>query len=189
MKLFSKYIYLILIQIFFHCFYNHSFSQIMKNNAAITYPVPAKSDNLLFYVQRNYNTNTIVYCLNILPNGKINKIEPIHPYWINFENRAKKEELTYMQKNYAYGLESKVTNSDNFIINFVSYKKRYIYLMKSVRDNSYKAYIFINGVYSELRRIFVKIDGGTFWVPIVKYIELYGIDNKTGKDVYEKIIP
>jgi len=180
---------IILINLFIICFYSISFSQVKKSNAVISYPVPPKNDNLLFYVQRSINKNTIVYDLNLLSNGKINTNEPIHPYWISYELGAKKEELSYIQKNYAYGLETKITNKDNFVVNFVSYKQRSIYLIKSGKDNSYKAYISIKGNFAELQRIFVKIDGGTFWFPNVKYVEIFGYDNKTGKSVYEKIIP
>ncbi|MBP1650066.1 MAG: CDP-alcohol phosphatidyltransferase, partial [Bacteroidetes bacterium] len=40
-----------------------------------------------------------------------------------------------------------------------------------------------------LDRIYIEIDGGTFWHPNVLYIELKGKDMVTGKEVKEQIKP
>ena len=37
------------------------------------YPVPGKADDLLFYIQRNQNKNTVVYNLNRNLDGTVNK--------------------------------------------------------------------------------------------------------------------
>jgi hypothetical protein len=40
-----------------------------------------------------------------------------------------------------------------------------------------------------LHRIFLKIDGGSFWLPHITYVEVTGKDMTSGKTVIEKIIP
>ncbi|MFN3665301.1 MAG: DUF4833 domain-containing protein [Sediminibacterium sp.] len=40
-----------------------------------------------------------------------------------------------------------------------------------------------------LTRIFIKIDGGTFWSPNVVYMEMKGIDEQTGKEVMQRFKP
>ena len=37
------------------------------------YPVPS-DENMLFYIQKSYNTNTVVYAANIDADGKVNSI-------------------------------------------------------------------------------------------------------------------
>jgi hypothetical protein len=50
-------------------------------------------------------------------------------------------------------------------------------------------YTTINQRQAQLSRIFVKIDGGTFWSPNVVYMELKGTDPVTGKEVMERVKP
>jgi hypothetical protein len=45
----------------------------------------------------------------------------------------------------------------------------------------------INQKQCVLTKIFVRIEGGTFWVPNVRYIEVTGTDPATGKTVTERI--
>ena len=41
----------------------------------------------------------------------------------------------------------------------------------------------------QVDKIFIKTDGGTFWFPVVRYIEVFGIELATGKPIREKFIP
>ncbi len=52
-----------------------------------------------------------------------------------------------------------------------------------------KAYTSVNGKLIELQKIFFKTDGGTFWSPNVVYIDISGIDLKTGKYITERTLP
>ena len=47
----------------------------------------------------------------------------------------------------------------------------------------------INNKEAILQRIFIKVSGGTFWVPNVVYVEFRGIDPTTGKEVKERFKP
>jgi len=154
------------------------------------YPTPPKTDKMLFYVQRSHNKNTIVYDLNFKLDKKLNNEEPIHPYWIRYEEGGVKKELSYIQKKYAYGLEFNIQDSYNskYKVYFVCYSKKYFELMKSPKDNKMRAYITVNNKFLELEKIFIKTDGGTFWFPTVKYIDITGKD-ATGKTITERMIP
>jgi len=169
----------------------YSYSQINPKSLKETYPVPAKTDNLLFYLQRTHNKNTIIYELNISSDGKLNKQEPVRPYWIRFEEGGKRMELTYIQKELAYGVNAEIKDQKkgSYALKLVSFKSRYIYLQKHLPDNKYRAYIMINSKVSELQSIFVNTVERTVGFPEVKSIELFGVDLKTNKEVYEKIIP
>jgi len=159
-------------------------------NIADTFPVPKGNKNMAFYVQRTHNINTIVYELNYNKDSTLNEKTPIHPYWIRYADKGETQELSYIQNTYAYGIVSKVIDAEKktFKINFVSYKKRDIFLVRSKNSNRYHAYITINGKLSQLDRVFARIDGGTFWVPHITYVEITGKD-LNGNVVSEKIIP
>ncbi len=155
------------------------------------FPKPEKTKSLLFYVQRTFNTNTLMYELNTDDKGNINLTEPIKIHWVNYATNGSSEGLNYIQRKYAYGLDIKLTDAEkkSYVFNFVSYKKKQLYLMKSPTDNRYDVYIEINHKLVVLNSIFIQIEGGTFWVPKVKYLEVTGKDVTKGEDVVEKIIP
>lgn len=161
---------------------------------ADTFPVPSGNKKMLFYVQRTHNTNTIVYELNYLNDSTLNPAAPIHPFWIRYADqgadKGKTQELSYIQRQYAYGVTAQLIDKEKqtFKVNFVSYKKRDIFLMRSKTDKSYAAYMTINGKLVRLERVFVMIEGGTFWVPHITYVDVTGRD-MAGKTVSEKIIP
>jgi hypothetical protein len=176
----------VVIYIFLVCF-AFSYAQLKAQEG---YPTPAKTDNLLFYIQRSHNKNTIAYELNFSDDKKINPEQPIHPYWIRYEEGGAKQELSYIQRNYAYGLKFQLIDKQNesYKIYFVSYSKKYILLMKSPKDNKFRAYISLNNKSIEIQKIFIKTDGGTFWFPVVKYIDVSGKDSKTGNVITERIV-
>ena len=155
------------------------------------YPVPLKTENLLFYFQRSHNKNTVVYELNILPDGKINKHKPVNTYWIRYEEGGIKKELSFLQLK-AFGIQWQLTDKEkeSFILHFNCFRKREIYLLKANTTDSYKAYIKINGELSELTRMYIKSENNSLGIPLsVKFIEISGISFKNGKNITEKYIP
>jgi hypothetical protein len=151
------------------------------------YPVPPDNISRLFYVQRSPNINTIVYELND-KNGKIDPENPVHVYWIRYAAGGEREELSYIQRKFAYGMVSKQTGPEQFDIRFVSYKKFPLTLMKA-SDGKYHIFATVQQTKMILSRIFVKIEGGSFWLPNVVYVELKGTDPETGKEVTERFKP
>jgi hypothetical protein len=147
--------------------------------------VPSK----LFYVQRDPNTNTIIYDLNVDNKGVLDTENPVHVYWIKYNERGQKEELNFIQRKFAYGLVTKPLDNGKFDVRFVSYKKYPLSLMKSATDNKYHIYATIEKKQAILNRIFIKIEGGTFWVPNVVYVEVKGTDPLTGKEIMERFKP
>lgn len=155
---------------------------------ADTLPVPKGIKELLFYVQRDPNANTVVYELNRTTQGALNEAEPIHPFWIRYADGGEQKELNYIQRKFAYGLNTKKLGKDHYEIKFVSYGKLALYLRKTA-DGKYRVYTTINRKEAILDRVFVRIEGGTFWVPNVLYVELSGRDAATGKAVTGRFKP
>ena len=167
------------------CISAFSFAQ---NKLKDTYPAP-KADNLLFYLQRSKNKNTIVYELNTLPDGSLNPREPVHASWLRYEEGGKKLELSYIQRTLAFGINAKLTDKQNgnYLLTMVSYKARTLFLQKSLVKNKYRILLEINGKMCVLQSIFVNAKDNYWGYPIVESVELFGIDEKTGAPVYEKI--
>lgn len=164
---------------------------LLPLKAQDNYPVPAKTDKLLFYFQRSHNRNTIVYEVNTLPSGQIDGEKPVNCYWIRYEEGGVRKELSFIQRK-AFGLDWQLIDKTkmNFVMHFNNFKNRAIYLMKSEGSGSYKAYASINGELSELTKMFIKSENNSLGIPLsVKYIELGGINLKAGKSVTERYIP
>jgi hypothetical protein len=153
-----------------------------------TFPTPPEGAQTLFYIQRTPNTNTIMYDVN----GEAGKVDPENPvkaYWIRYGEEGQREDLSYIQRNYAYGIKSKRLDARNYELRFVSYKKLPFLLSLSDRDNRYHVYAKINHVDIEVTRVFLQIEGGTFWFPNVVCAEVRGVDRATGKPVVQSFKP
>ncbi len=154
----------------------------------VKFPTPPDNPNTLFYVQRDPNTNTIMYDLNIDKNGKLDTEAPLHVYWIKYAEKGQKEELNYIQRKFAYGINSKKTGDEQYDLRFVSYKKLPLTLKKAEDD---KYHIFVNADQKQmmLNRIFVKVEGGSFWLPNIVYVELKGTEQVNGKEFTYRFKP
>lgn len=154
--------------------------------------MPPPSKELLFYIQRSINTNTLVYELNTDKDGVLNTKEPIHIFWINFEEKQEREPMNYFQRTLAYGIELETIDQaeGKYRFRFVSYKGKYFYLLKSRAENRYRVYASINKVTCELIRIYADVDPGlSLFTPKVHSIQLEGINPVTGEKTMEIIHP
>ena len=160
-----------------------------KNPSPLTFPTPKNIDNMLFYIQRDPNTNTAIYAINYQENGKIDKSNPIKAYWIRYAEKGEKKDFSYMQRKFAYGIESKTSNNpEEFELQFVSYKKLPLTLKKTDSDQKYHVFVNVNQKKIQVEKIFVRIEGGSFWLPNVKYAEITGIDISSNKMITERML-
>lgn len=157
-----------------------------QDKAEASFPTPKGISNQLFYLQRDPNTNTIIYQLNIDSKGELDKESPLNVFWMRYAEKGQKSGLNLIQRKFAYGINSKQMAADKFELKFVSYGKLPLYLMKD-KSNQYRVFVTVANRQIILNRIFVRIEGGTFWVPNVKYVELKGLDANTGQEVAERI--
>lgn len=189
-----KLIFTLLLSVFYLLPPNPAVLQDIKNKNAkfitneVKFPTPPDNPNTLFYVQRDPNINTIMYDLNVDKNGKLDAESPLHIYWIKYAEKGQKEELNYIQRKFAYGINSKKTGDEQYDVRFVSYKKLPL-VLKKADDNKY--HIFVNADQKQimLNRIFVKVEGGSFWLPNIVYVELKGIEQLTGKEIIHRFKP
>lgn len=150
------------------------------------FPVPNGNNKQLFYLQRTPNTNTIVYELNY-KNGEIDFENPVHEFWIRYQENGQRQELSYIQRKFAYGIKSKKLGDNRYELSFVSYKKYKMYLEPGP-DKRLNVYTKINNKKVMLTSIFLKIrEGGSFWSPNIEYVEVSGIEPLSRSIVKEKV--
>lgn len=146
------------------------------------YPRPPQTAQHLFFIQRNLNSNTIVYDMD-LKDGQIKKGHPIDAYWLRYQEDGSRKDLSWLQAVLAYGYTSKVME-EGYRIKLKAYNDRYLSLTK--QGDNWKAFIELNGVNCVLKNIYVFADeSGIF--PDVKYVDIYGLHPQTGTEIKERI--
>ena len=157
-----------------------------QNLKETSLPIPT-GKNLLFFLQRTPDANTVIYELNFKDDGAIDDRNPVKGSWIRYADNGKCKDLTSIEKQFAYGVKSKALGNDQFEIRLAAYKNIPIYLFKAHADQKYYIYIKDEGKNLLLKRVFVKVNGGSFWFPKVAYIDLFTVHSETGKEFLKRI--
>ena len=159
----------------------------IATNAQYNYPVPPKTEVLLFYIQRNHNENTIMYDAKYLADGNLDPKKPIDSYWMRYQEDSTRKELKWLDKK-AYGIHWKSIdgNPKEFDVELVADESRK-FTLKQLGPNKSVLYTTINDLPAEIEHLWIQADNSGMW-PTVLYIELFGFDVKTKKPVYEKMI-
>jgi len=149
------------------------------------YPHPPMDDDLLFYIQRNQNQDTIVYSVNRVAGGMINSRLPMEAYWIKYTEGGIRRELNDLQNKLAFGYDADMISEDLFKFSFVAYPEMDLFIVRTDGDH-YEAHYRMDGRMIRLKHIYVyAVEFGVF--PDVKYIEFYGEELSTGLDAFSKI--
>jgi len=151
------------------------------------FPVPDGVDHLMFYIQRDPNANTVCYALNFDRQGKLNTKEPLDIFWMRYAEDGRRQNLNYIQRVFAYGIKQVKPVAGNEIeFRSVAYDKLPLYLRKGA--SGYYVRTTILGEPCILKRIYVRIDGGSLFKPNVLYVQLEGV-NPRGQNKVERIKP
>jgi hypothetical protein len=143
----------------------------------------------LFKIGRSKDSNEIYYQANTTASGDLDSTDPVSIYWIKFSKNSEREPLTWIQNQYAYGLKFLKTTSQEAIFQFVSYPHRTFVLRKSEKGEFRVFNTNPNGIDMEVERIFIQIDGGTFWFPKISRVELHGKTSGAGNLFVETVVP
>lgn len=156
-------------------------------SAQYNYPVPPKTEILLFYIQRNHNENTIMYDANYLADGNLDPDKPIDAYWMRYQEDSTRKELSWLHKK-AYGIDwnSIDGNPKEFDVELVADESRK-FTLKQIAPNKSALYTTINNLPAEIEHLWIQADNSGMW-PTVLYVELFGFEVQTKKPVYEKMI-
>ena len=142
------------------------------------YPTP-KDANMLFYIQKSFNTNAVVYTLNI--------DEPINVFWRRYQEQGQKRELKYVEKTFGFGVKSDFLKDRPNTVEFtiVALKKLKLFATVDTKGKPTVA-TTINGKPSYIEKVFITAEH-TKLLPEVFAVELFGKEIKTGKYIYERI--
>lgn len=141
----------------------------------------------LFKIARNRDANEIWYTANFSIDGTLDKDHPVDVFWLKKTAQNKTEPLTWIQSRLAYGIKVLKNNSHEVIFQFVSYPHR-TFVIKN-HHNAYQVFTQSNNKEVIVEHIFINISGGTFMLPEISQVELYGIDSETGNRTIEVIQP
>jgi len=140
----------------------------------------------LFFIERSKNKNLVQYDIRLTENRDLPDPRPVNAYWI-LEN-GRREELTSIEKKYAYGIVSQERlDKDKFKIVLAAFKRLEIIVERM--NDSFKAVISINGRESILQKIYIKSEETRAGLPRVLYVDLFGRIKETGLPITERITP
>lgn len=142
----------------------------------------------LFKIGRTKDSNEIYYTINLDKKGNLDSENPITVYWLKKNNGNKVEPLTWIQKKYAYGLHIIEKSDESAKFQFVSYHKRTFELKKN-KEGNFRVYTISEDRLVEVNKIYIHLDGGSFWFPVISKVDLLSKDPVTNKSVVEEIIP
>ena len=148
------------------------------------YPSPEPDQDILFFIQRNQNQNTIVYRVNRTSEGLIDQYLPMDAYWIDYDQGGIRTELNDLQNRLAFGYDSEKINNNLYKFQFVAYKEMTFYILEE--GDAFKVIYDRNGRKVILENIYVyALEFGVF--PVVRYVEFFGRDFRTNEKDYLKI--
>lgn len=153
-------------------------------------PKPKESDNLLFYLQRNKNTNTVIYEAKVDGTGRLQSDLPVNAYWMDYElGENAKSDLSFFERTAVYGVDVEETKDGNgsYLMRLKAFKDRAVTVARN-KVGRYEGLMQINGRRAVLKRIFIEAKEGLL-TPTVVHIDLFGIDPVTGESVFERILP
>ena len=167
---------------FFFCFFSNTIVFSQEN-----YPKPEKTATRLFYIQHSNNHNTYVYDAN-MEGESINTKNPIVEYRIVYTEGGVKKPLSKVQKDFAYGMNTKIIAPNLIEMHLAASSKLKFYLTFSDKEKP-RVYVTINKCKLYLDSMFVQLkEGSTSLKTKAKYVLFSGKDFITGENVVEKLI-
>ena len=158
--------------------------------AVLAGPLVARADEpitqRLFHIERNKNANIVVYDARVLPDGTLQKKDPVDVYWLKLAEDGERKKLKRIERKMAYGFKVHDQEVDRLRLDMKADVGRDLFVA-AVRD-TFRALIDIDGRRSILDRIYIFADESGI-MPKVQYLELFGVDLDTGEERYEKYLP
>jgi hypothetical protein len=139
----------------------------------------------LFTLGRSKNANVVKYAVRTGRDGRLDAANPVEAYWLMLAEDGRREELTWTERQLAYGFSTSDQTSDGLVLHLSACSERP--LRVRVTSDGYRAELKIARQSAILRRIFVRTEGGLL-IPHVRYVEISGL-SADGHALSERIIP
>jgi len=152
------------------------------------FPVPSEP-NMLFYVQRSVNANTVVYAAQLDSAGHIDRDSPVEAYWRWYNVDGARKSLNFFERTLAYGVTSVARGASGNTVSFrvAALPEREI-LLQQDQDGTPEAVTKLGGHLARLVYVYLEIDNSGL-VPEVTALDLCGIDMASGRALREHVIP
>lgn len=145
----------------------------------------ASASRPLFVLERNRNANFVQYDAKVTGDGSLQVSDPIDAYWIMAAEDRRKEPLTMIERQLAYGFSTNADKRGNVWLTLVAYKKVPIRVFRDA--SGVHAELPIAGHRAYLTKLFVQ--AGPEFIPKVTYIDVTGVDAKSGAVLTERLTP
>jgi serine/threonine protein kinase len=143
------------------------------------------ADQQLFIIERTTNGNVVHYDAHLNSEGHIDPGQPVIVYWTIGSTTGKRQNLNYLERTRAYGIQVRPKSGGRYVLTVVSQKELEIDVYED--GGRIRAETTIDGHHAYLKKIFANIES-TLFLPKVHYVELFGTDVSTGIERYQKII-
>jgi hypothetical protein len=141
----------------------------------------------LFKIERSKNANIIQYDAQVGSDGKLVKKEPIVGYWVRLAEQGQVQELSWVQRTFAFGFKAKLdSNREAAQLDMAADFGQPIMVIRN--GDEYRATFSIEDSLAYLEKIFIQASGKGMSITI-EYIEMFGEDIKTGEARYQKFFP
>lgn len=143
----------------------------------------AASAKELFTLARNKNANVVKYAVRTTKDGRLLADRPIEAFWQMLAENGRREELTWAERQLAYGFGVSDVVSDGCRLTLSACSQRVVHVTRV--EGAFVARLAVAGKPATLQRIFVQADEGAL-LPSVRYVELSGLI-ANGQRVAERI--
>lgn len=150
------------------------------------YPIPHEP-NMLFYVERSSNSNTVIYAAHLDGNGHIDSKSPVDVYWRWYNVDGHKKPLNFIEKMMAYGVKSVSRKADGTVSFEVAALPERKIQLRIDGANHPEAVMQIGDKTVKLDYVFLQVDDSGL-LPDVPEFDVFGTDLATGKPVHEHVV-
>ena len=139
----------------------------------------------LFTLGRSTNANVIKYNVRVAKSGQLDTANPVEAYWLMLAEDGRREELTWAERQLAYGFSVSALTSDGFKLRLTACSTRELHVR--VVNGAYSAELEIARQPALLQRIFVRMEEHAL-MPSVHHVDIFGV-TADGRRVSERIAP
>ena len=152
------------------------------------YPVPDEP-NMLFYIQRSVNSNTVVYAAHVDSRERIDPDAPVDAYWRWYNVDGQRKPLNLVERTIAYGVKSVAHGGAGGAVTFevAALPERKLVLDLDAHKRP-EALMQIGDRWVRLVYVFLQVDNSGL-LPSVTALDIFGFDQLTGKALREHVVP
>lgn len=152
------------------------------------YPVPDEP-NMLFYIERSVNSNTVVYAAHLDVHGRIDPEAPVDAYWRWYNVDGHRKPLNFIERMMAYGVNSVAHGGPGGAVTFkvAALPERKLVLDLDSHGHP-EALMRFGSRWARLDYVYLVVDDSGM-LPSVTAMDILGFDKLTGKPLKEHVVP